>query len=512
MRGPQIRMGFPSFPSSSQSSDPDEDVEADFELDFSLKPREVKHYLDRFVIGQTDAKKALSIAVCDHYHHVQRVKEKGESRHYLKQNILLLGPTGVGKTYLIQCLSKMIGVPFVKADATKFSETGYVGQDVDDLARSLVTQADGNIPLAECGMIYIDEVDKIAGASSAQIRDVSGRGVQTNLLKLMEDTEVPLRAPNDIQGQMESAMEMMQGKAPKSKTIRTGNILFIVSGAFAGLPEMIQRRLTSGSMGFHTDQQHELGETSLLQQVSTRDLISYGFEPEFSGRLPVRVACHPLKAKDLEEILTNSEGSLLRQYEEAFQAYGIKLVISSDVLSEIARLAEAEETGARGLMSVLERLLREVKYELPSTLLKELTIDSDFLKDPEAGLEDLLEKARALDAECHLELLGELAKDFEKEHLLKLSFLPEASKLLVERAHERKTPFREAVNELLKDLPYALKLVSANTGKNEFEIGDDVVRDSQKTLSDWVVKSYRDREERGESASSHDETSESSNN
>src|SRR5687767_4206327 len=198
---------------------------------FDKKPREVKEYLDRFVIKQEEAKKVLSVALCDHYHHVRLAMEGKEQPNYTKQNIILVGPTGVGKTFLVRSMAELIGVPFVKGDATKFSETGYVGGDVEDLVRELVRRADGDVKRAEYGIIYIDEIDKIATASNASGRDVSGRGVQTNLLKLMEETDVPARSQQDLAGQVQAMLESQMRGRKSSNTINTKHILFIVSGA-----------------------------------------------------------------------------------------------------------------------------------------------------------------------------------------------------------------------------------------------------------------------------------------
>src|SRR5258705_3706213 len=202
---------------SAAAAEPPENKTQPEPFEFNYKPREVKAHLDRFVIKQDEAKKVLSVGLCDHYHHVRLALLGKEQPNYAKQNILLLGPTGVGKTYLIRSLADLIGVPFVKADATKFSETGYVGGDVEDLVLELVRRADGDVERAQYGIIYIDEIDKISSASSASGRDVSGRGVQTNLLKLMEETEVSARAPNDIAGQIQAMMDMQRGSASKKQ-------------------------------------------------------------------------------------------------------------------------------------------------------------------------------------------------------------------------------------------------------------------------------------------------------
>src|SRR6266480_2454047 len=249
---------------------------------FDYKPRQVKEYLDRFVIKQDDAKKVLSVALCDHYHHVRLALEGKESSNYAKQNIILVGPTGVGKTYLIRSAADLIGVPFVKADATKFSETGYVGGDVEDMVRDLLRLADGDVSRAQYGIIYIDEIDKIAAAAShGSGRDVSGRGVQTNLLKLMEETDVPARSPNDIAGQIQAMMDLSQRGRKTPSTINTRHILFIVSGAFGGLEKIIRQRLREATIGFAAKDRPLETPEEALAEAQTRDFIEFGFEPEF---------------------------------------------------------------------------------------------------------------------------------------------------------------------------------------------------------------------------------------
>ena len=364
---------------------------------FDKLPRDIKTYLDRYVIQQGEAKKVLSIAVCDHYNHIKHLRaltaedpERARQMEYVKQNVILIGPTGVGKTYLVKHIAELIGVPFVKADATKFSETGYVGGDVEDLVRDLVQKADGDIELAQYGIIYIDEIDKIAAPAQQTGRDVSGRGVQTTLLKLMEETEVPVRSQNDIQGQLQAAMEFQRsGQRSQPETVNTRNILFIVSGAFEKLPEIIAQRLDAKSPGADG---HAAAE--LTRAVSTRDFIAYGFEPEFIGRLPVRVVCEPLRVDDFYEIMERSEGSILRQYERAFRAYGIEVAFAESALREIARQAAEEKTGARGLLTVCERILRDFKYELPGSSVTRFTVDGLLIAEPQRVLQQLLVSAR----------------------------------------------------------------------------------------------------------------------
>ncbi len=357
------------------------------EFSFNLRPHEIAKHLDRFVIGQREAKKVLSVALCDHFQHVRMTLEGMSAPFYQKQNVLLLGPTGVGKTHLVRSAAELIGVPFVKADATKFSETGYVGGDVDDLVRDLYRRSGNNVKKAEHGIIYLDEADKLATRGESGGRDVSGRGVQTNLLKLMEDGDVPLVSPNDMTGQLQAAMSAMRGGgAAAPEIINTRHILFIVSGAFSGLHEIIRRRLG----GPDARRAGKLSVDALYQQAATTDLVAFGLEPEFIGRLPVRVACHGLDTEDLFNVLRKSESSLIHQYERAFAAYGIRCAFQDDGLRALAQLASGENTGARGLMTVCERVYRDLKFRLPDSRVKKFAVTAKLVEAPVAELRRLL--------------------------------------------------------------------------------------------------------------------------
>ncbi|MDA9922718.1 AAA family ATPase [Verrucomicrobiales bacterium] len=482
-------------------------------LDFDLIPRQIKDHLDRFVIRQDEAKKALSIAVCDHYNHVkhrhrlmEESPEKVDDLEYAKQNVIIVGPTGVGKTYLVKHIAELIGVPFVKADATKFSETGYVGADVDDLVRELVRKAEGDVELAEYGIVYIDEIDKIATASNVGGRDVSGRGVQTTLLKLMEDTEVAVRNPQDMQSQMQAMFEMSKGGVSGRDTINTRHILFIVSGAFSGLEKIVEKRIRKGAIGFGADQVIAENESALGEQVSTQDFIDFGFEAEFIGRLPIRVVCEHLEAKDLFDIMKNSEGSLIRQYEREFEAYGIRAEFRDEALQRIAEEAEKEKTGARGLMTVCERLLRNFKFELPGTTLAELEIDGELVDEPDQTLANLLEKAGPVGDS---RVIGEIAafrRKFEQEHGVRLTFENDAVACLGDIAEDRGQSVLRLCEDLFRDYQFGLKLIQRNTGRDTFAIPAEALADPDKYLSGLVVASYREEESKNSGAEENTDT------
>ncbi|MCB1101111.1 MAG: AAA family ATPase [Kiritimatiellae bacterium] len=462
---------------------------------FHWKPREIRDYLDRFVIQQGEAKKVLAVAVCDHYNHIRRCIDQAAAtgEEYTKQNIILLGPTGVGKTYLMRCIAKLIGVPFVKADATKFSETGYVGYDVDDIVRDLVKSADGNTDLAQYGIVYIDEIDKIATKGGSGQRDVSGRGVQINLLKLMEETEVNLQSQTDLVGQMQSIMELQRTGKPKQRTMNTKNILFIVSGAFDGILPVIRKRVQQSAIGFGAGAGEREGddESRLLRQVNTRDFIDYGFEPEFIGRLPVRVVCDALGADDLDCILLNSEGSILRQYRMDFDGYGIDLQLQPDAVKEVARLAALEKTGARGLMTVLKNSLRNFKFELPSMAIKTLTLDARGMQNPQALLEELITQNKSEETRLLIEDIERFAGQFHQAHGLTLQFESEAIERLVALSLESGKTIRSICEDRFRNLEYGLSLISRATGQTVFNLPASVIDEPDREISRWVTESLK---------------------
>ncbi|MBE7493333.1 MAG: AAA family ATPase [Verrucomicrobiaceae bacterium] len=468
-------------------------------FEFNYKPADIKAHLDRFVIRQDEAKKVLATAVCDHYHHARMLHEDRESDRpgprleFSKQNVIIIGPTGVGKTYLVKHIADLIGVPFVKADATKFSETGYVGADVDDLVRDLVAKANGDIELAEHGIIYLDEIDKLSSGPEKLGRDVSGRGVQTALLKLMEETEVPLYAPNDIRSQMQMMFDTRKGRTGR-EVVNTRNILFIVSGAFSGLDKIIEKRTNRKSIGFVSADMKTAAPEHLFREVRTKDFIDYGFEAEFIGRLPVRVVCDPLSADDMFQIMKNSEGSLIRQYEREFAAYGVKAVFEDDALREIASRAEEEKTGARGLVTAWERVLRDFKFEMPSLGLPELRIDGALVKNPESVLAKCRMEAASMAFElgaAHADEVRAFAQRFQDAHEFTLEFDDASIAALASRARREGLAVDALCDKLFKDYAFGLKLVSRSTGAMSFRIPAEAIAHPDAFLSELVVQACR---------------------
>lgn len=473
----------------------------ELDLKFDLKPKDIKAYLDKYVIKQDEAKKILAIAVCDHYNHVsdcirQEKEGKNSKTHedyldeYTKQNVVMVGPTGVGKTYLIKTVARLIGVPFVKADATKFSETGYVGGNVEDMVRELVDQAEGNTDLAQYGMIYVDEVDKIAVANNIVGRDVSGRGVQNGLLKLMEETEVDLTTPYDPLSQMKAFMEFQRKGKVEKKTISTKHILFFVSGAFNGLEGIIKERMQKQDMGFGAELTSKNSGVNYMEQCKSVDLIKFGFEPEFVGRLPVRTVCFELSPEDLYNILKYSEGSIVKQYKKAFKSYGIDVIFSDEGLRRIAEKAYEEKTGARALATICEQVLRDFKFELPSTDIRSFIVTHDLVDNPSPELEKLLSDPNSNRKLIDRELIRQYEQAFMDRHKISIKFADDATDLISDRAMAEGVDIVKICEKILADYEYGLNLIKRSTGKAEFEITKEVVQDPNGTLDKWVKKYY----------------------
>ncbi|HID98354.1 MAG TPA: AAA family ATPase [Thermodesulfobacteriaceae bacterium] len=367
--------------------------EQEAEIRFELKPEELEEYLNGYVVKQDRAKAVLATKVCTHFNKISYLKNRGKDASPLgniKNNIILIGPTGVGKTYLIKLIAARLGVPFVKGDATKFSETGYVGGDVEDLIRDLVQEADGDIEKARHGIVYIDEIDKIASSRNITGLDVSRAGVQRALLKPLEETEVDLKVPHDPISQLEAIERYRKTGKREKQTINTRNILFIVSGAFGDLKEIIRRRLTRQGIGFGADID-VMEEQEWLQYIKPQDLIEFGFESEFVGRFPVIAVLEDLTADDLFEILRNPNSTVIISKKQDFRAYGIDLKFEEDAMRLLAEQAYQEHTGARALVSVVERALLPFEMKLPSTDIKSIVLTRAMVEDPEGELEMLLE-------------------------------------------------------------------------------------------------------------------------
>jgi endopeptidase Clp ATP-binding regulatory subunit ClpX len=470
----------------------DRGIPEKFDLNFNMTPKEVKNYLDDYIIKQDEAKKALAIAICDHYNHVKACLENTVDplEEYSKQNVLVLGPTGVGKTYLVRKIAELIGVPFVKADATRFSETGYVGANVDDLVRDLVGQAGGDIEKAQYGIVYLDEADKLATRGNTAGRDVNGRGVQFGLLRLMEEAEVDLKSGNDIRSQMQFFMEMQKNGKPSKSVVNTANILFIVSGAFHGLEEIIQKRLNTNAIGFGADKRSVISEDDIFIHAQTEDFIQYGFEPEFVGRLPVRVSCQHLNSEDLYNILVNAKGSIVRQYINAFKAYGIDVDFNEEALHRIAELAAKERTGARALMTVCENALREFKFELPSLPIKRFTVTAETIDTPQEVLRRLLSENQFVQHEIMLSEIRNYERSFLDRTGIRILFNSEASEKIIKNCLSNEMQVSHYCDQILKSYDHGLSIIQNTTAQNFFILSAEVIDHPQETLEKMIKEHF----------------------
>jgi endopeptidase Clp ATP-binding regulatory subunit ClpX len=391
-------------------------------INFDLKPQELIAYLDQFVVKQDSAKAILATKICTHFNRIKRAQERHEDPGsvmvgHIKNNVLMIGPTGVGKTYIIKLIASKIGVPFVKGDATKFSETGYVGGDVEDLVRDLVREADEDIELAEYGIIYIDEIDKIASSRNIIGADVSRTGVQRALLKPMEETEVDLKVPHDPISMIQEIEKFRKTGKREKQSVNTANILFIVSGAFTDVVPIIQKRLSRQGIGFGAKIKSAQEQIDILKHIKSEDLIQYGFESEFVGRLPVRAVFDDLTENDLYQILNNPNNPIILGKKIDFAAYGIEIKFEDAVLQMLAKQAAAENTGARGLVSAVEKTFMEFEKQLPSTQIQKFPATMDIIKDPAKSIQELTAAANDAKIAAVFEKLAQAEKQWIIQYL-----------------------------------------------------------------------------------------------
>ncbi len=450
-------------------------------IHFDIKPAELIEHLKEYIVEQREAINVVATKICTHFHRMQLERDHPDLPRILghvKSNMLLIGPTGVGKTYLIKLIANKLNVPFVKGDATKFSETGYVGGDVEDLVRELVHQSGGDIPLAEYGIIYIDEIDKIASSGSLHGPDVSRSGVQRNLLKLMEETEVDMKVAHDLASQMEAVIETQRtGKAARKK-VNTRNILFVMSGAFLELPPIISKRLKKGGIGFTGETMTSRADIEyLLDHLHAEDLMTFGFESEFVGRIPIVSTLGELGEDGLYKILRNPKSAVIQGKKRDFAAYGIKLSFDDQALRIMAKNAVLYKTGARGLVSVAETLLLPFERGLPSTEIKQLVVNKELCDDPEGYLEKITKD----------DAFESFENQFIEKTGIELQFSPGARKKAEELALDQELSLRDFLKNSLKNYDYGLKLAE----KNSFSVTAKVLSNPQEYLDKLVKTSYQ---------------------
>lgn len=393
--GGNVKVVTPQFAPQSEVEGTKETKVRDLSssINFDMKPEELIAYLDQYIVRQDEAKAVLSTKICTHFNRIKKAASNPDAVDELsgsiKNNILMLGPTGSGKTYMVKLIAQKLGVPFIKGDATKFSETGYVGGDVEDLVRDLVREADDNISLAEHGIIYIDEIDKIASSKNLIGADVSRTGVQRALLKPMEETDVELKVPHDPISMLQELDRFQKTGKKNKRTVNTKNILFIMSGAFGGLADIIKKRLTGKKIGFGADLAKKESLDEILKKVRTEDLVEFGFETEFVGRLPIRTVFETLSRDDIFEILRNPNNPIILGKKLDFAAYDIDIKFEKEALDKLADDAYSENTGARGISSCVENSLLKFERRLPSTNISFLPVTLDSITNPDETIESL---------------------------------------------------------------------------------------------------------------------------
>ncbi len=551
-----VPMLFPKAETEEASKEEKELGDGKKKIHFDLKPEELEAFLNDYIIRQADAKEILATKICTHFNRIKFTEmTQGRNRYegvgHIKNNILMIGPTGVGKTYLIKLIAKKIGVPFVKGDATKFSETGYVGGDVEDLVRDLVYEANGDMGLAQYGIIYVDEIDKIASSNNLIGPDVSRTGVQRALLKPMEETEVDLKVPHDPISQLEAIEHYRKTGKREKRTINTKNILFIMSGAFNGLEELIKKRLNREEIGFGAEIRSKDERAEYLKQVKAEDLIAYGFESEFIGRLPVTTVFEKLEVDDLYAILKNPNNPIILGKKKDFKSYGIDIQFEEEALYDLAVKAYEEKTGARGLVSAVEKILIKFEKRLPSTDIGKFVVTRSVVGDPERALGRLLqdpsdpEMLEQFEALLSREKMGlkesilrkesefkkrygivfregridlivnrmiekgydvntvseevvelqrqveEFERDFQRRTGIDLQFSEDAINRVTEVILKEEGKGTAFFSKLSKDFEYGFELIRDKTGQREFIVTRETVDDPEGYLNRMIREIYR---------------------
>ncbi|MGB2689130.1 MAG: AAA family ATPase [Desulfobacterales bacterium] len=549
--GGSVKMVTPLvLPQNVATEKGEKSVKKEKRINFDLKPEELISFLDQYVVKQDKAKAILSTKICTHFNRIKRAENSSDETDdmvgRIKNNILMFGPTGVGKTYIIKLIAKKINVPFVKGDATKFSETGYVGGDVEDLVRDLVREADDDIKLAQYGIIYIDEIDKIASSRNVIGVDVSRSGVQRALLKPMEETEVDLKVPHDPISMIQEIERFRKTGKRDKRSVNTSNILFIMSGAFGDLARIVKKRVADQEIGFGANIKNIRDDTDILKQAMAEDLIEYGFESEFVGRLPVRAVFEKLTEDDLFEILKNPSNPIILGKKLDFAAYGIDIVFEDRALEILAKNAFRENTGARGLVSAVEGALLVFEKKFPSTNIKKFPVTATAVENPEKSLKKILalsnldelnetyEKLFLAEKEYIKRYLDSNKKIFAKKYGLTLtqsridvvasyyanhiidiesvikkikSFYDDIKKIelyffknhdinivleddaidfIIDQLENSTYDLEAFYDQLSTDFEYGLKLVQEKTGKNRFFITKDALMNPESFISNLI--------------------------
>jgi endopeptidase Clp ATP-binding regulatory subunit ClpX len=552
--GEHVRLSVPFiYPDRSENEEDAQEKHknsSSAKINFDMKPEELEAYLNEYIIKQDRAKEILATKICTHFNRIKHADDSGPVGN-IKNNIIMIGPTGVGKTFLIKLIAQKIGVPFVKGDATKFSETGYVGGDVEDLVRDLVREANGDIERAQYGIIYIDEIDKIAGSNNLYGPDVSRTGVQRALLKPMEETDVDLKVPHDIVSQMEAVEQYRKTGKRERRIVNTKNILFIVSGAFNGLEKIISERLESRGLGFGAELKRPGREEALFAEVKAEDLMKYGFESEFIGRLPVIALFESLTVEDLYQILKTANSTVINSKKRDFMAYGIDLRFEDEALRKIAEMASGEKTGARGLISAVEKVLLKFEKKLPSTDIRKLVVTREMAENPGRELKEVLSHQGLADmyarhqtllskekqglrelillkkdslpeiqqrflTDEHLDIIVDNAivqcrdyqkvidegiaieamtrhveRKFQAQHGIAIHFDVTAVNRLMEKVLSENTDVEALLDSLLKNYEHGLKLIREKTGRRSFTFPRAAIEHAQHYLNDLIKESYQ---------------------